>query len=575
MRQADSASTWYRHNRAAYSNKSQVVLGWCTTIVGLGTLLACLVTVAYYSAQMILSEGFEDTVRRALGMSLGYAGLCSIGQVMMGLLLALCAHIFLRSWARRAVTTLMIIVYCLQPFVVEDIWARVLGFDTTSFAVLVAASIWQFSPFAMLFFQVEMDEVEREESWLASVESPSRFHRWRQVHLLSILKLGGVLVVLRFLWMYTKFDLPFLFQLGGHSSNYLVAVRIGKIAQGFDDACVWGGYMLAPLLLLFAIGLVLRRRIVRHPISAMERLLQLSPISRQWPRGGREVRVQNVGRVRASSVRFWAAVAVLALYLAPLIGACAKYLPRFHVSSVRVLGESLVNTFVVGGLAALVASILGAFLAYLSQRGHRSIDWAWRKSPALIYAVPLVLLSVFLVKAVPWLGEGARALSVVWYVPLRSILGITPTKLAAVNLYLANGTSAFLAFLLFSLPFTFFVLRSFCSNPQHLYREQLALVDGMKPGASFYGRVVIPNLGSAVLYSLFLSFIINWQDNSVPLRLQSSGFSLFSYELKKLASSEILVQAELVAVGLVFSIGLGTLFFFIYPRLERLIHGSQ
>lgn len=210
----------------------------------------------------------------------------------------------------------------------------------------------------------------------------------------------------------------------------------------------------------------------------------------------------NSLRSQLPRIGFWALVVLIFLYTvfpfywafisalkpeAELIRTPATFFPQtITLDNFRAVFQNdkflrgLLNSAAVSVSVVLLALVIGSFAAYaLGRLRFRGKRW-------MLY----VILSMTLFPAI-------------------SILPGLFTVVNELSLY-GNITSLMLSYLIFTLPFTIWVLTSFFKGlPGEL--EQAALVDGCTPFQTFY-RILLPLVAPALVTTGLLAFIGAWNE---------------------------------------------------------------
>jgi len=95
-----------------------------------------------------------------------------------------------------------------------------LGADHIMLSVIVM-SIWQFFPFVLLSILARLQTIPPELYEAAKVDGASAFHRFRHVTLPQIRGILFVVILLRSIWMFTKFDTVWLMGEGAGAGRFI------------------------------------------------------------------------------------------------------------------------------------------------------------------------------------------------------------------------------------------------------------------------------------------------------------------------------------------------------------------
>ena len=209
-----------------------------------------------------------------------------------------------------------------------------------------------------------------------------------------------------------------------------------------------------------------------------------------------------------------------------------------HYRSVLSSGEfqdALINSTIVAGAVTLLALAIGALAAYVLGR------FEFRGRAATLYL--MLSMTIF---------------------PQIAILGALYTMINRLGLYNSLGSLVF-SYMIFTLPFTVWVLTSFMrALPKDL--EEAAYIDGASPLQVFY-RVMLPLIAPALVTTGLLAFIAAWNEflyalsftatpdkRTVPVAIVSftgeSG-SAFQTPWGQIMAATIIVTLPLIALTLI------------------------
>jgi trehalose/maltose transport system permease protein len=171
-----------------------------------------------------------------------------------------------------------------------------------------------------------------------------------------------------------------------------------------------------------------------------------------------------------------------ALFVTPI-----QYIPHDptleHFRNVLSSGQfqdALLNSTIVAGSVTLLALAIGSLAAYALGRFH------FRGRTATLYL--MLSMTIF---------------------PQIAILGALYTSINKLGLYNTLGSLIF-SYMIFTLPFTVWVLTSFMrALPKDL--EEAAYIDGASPMQVFY-RVMLPLIAPALVTTGLLAFIAAWNE---------------------------------------------------------------
>jgi multiple sugar transport system permease protein len=140
----------------------------------------------------------------------------------------------------------------------RDFVLTVLGFDITvplALSVVILFEVWRYFPFAFLFILARIQAMPFELEEAAMVDGATMWQRFRYVILPQLYGVLSVLVVLRFIWTFNKFDDIFLLT-GGSGGTEVITVKIIDWLRGRADvgsAAALGLILAAILFVLLTI----------------------------------------------------------------------------------------------------------------------------------------------------------------------------------------------------------------------------------------------------------------------------------------------------------------------------------
>lgn len=197
-------------------------------------------------------------------------------------------------------------------------------------------------------------------------------------------------------------------------------------------------------------------------------------------------------------------------------------------------GRNLLNSFGVATGTVIISLLLSVLSAYALGK------FRFRFKPALMYII--LAVSVF---------------------PQIAVLGGMYTTIRALGLYNQWG-GLILAYMIFTLPFTVWVLTSFVREiPGEL--EEAAVVDGASPLQTLF-RVMLPVMTPALVTTGLLGFIAAWNEflfaltftttdaaRTVPVAIGSfSGASQYENPFAQIMAASVIVTVPLIILVLVF-----------------------
>jgi len=136
----------------------------------------------------------------------------------------------------------------------RDFVLTILGWDLTvpmALSVVILFEAWRYFPFAFIFILARIQAVPESLEEAAMVDGASLWQRFRFVILPQLYGVLSVLVVLRFIWTFNKFDDIFLLT-GGASGTEVITVKIIDWLRGRGDigSAAALGLILAGILLV-------------------------------------------------------------------------------------------------------------------------------------------------------------------------------------------------------------------------------------------------------------------------------------------------------------------------------------
>jgi trehalose/maltose transport system permease protein len=197
--------------------------------------------------------------------------------------------------------------------------------------------------------------------------------------------------------------------------------------------------------------------------------------------------------------------------------------------------DALMNSTIVASSVTALALAVGAFAAYALGR------FKFRGRQATLYL--MLSMTIF---------------------PQIAILGALYTSINRLGLYNSLGSLVF-SYMIFTLPFTIWVLTSFMrALPKDL--EEAAYIDGASPLQVFY-RVMLPLIGPALVTTGLLAFIAAWNEflyalsftatpdkRTVPVTINNfTGASGSGFETPwgQIMAATIIVTLPLIAMTLI------------------------
>ena len=221
---------------------------------------------------------FWDSVWRAVV----YASTTTALQLVLGVAAALVLHESFRG--RTLIRALVIFPYMIPTIVAVIVWRWLLnetygivdhllvrfrlvsepivwlGVDYVM-ASLVAMSVWQFAPFVVVSVLARLQTIPPELYEAATVDGASRWRRFVHVTLPQLQAVLFVVVLLRSIWMFTKFDTVWLWGEGAGAGREIRTLPIYTYMRTFTYYQAGFGAALSVvmfLMLMVATGLYFR-----------------------------------------------------------------------------------------------------------------------------------------------------------------------------------------------------------------------------------------------------------------------------------------------------------------------------
>src|SRR2546426_4577124 len=118
---------------------------------------------------------------------------------------------------------------------------------------LVITSVWQFFPFVVVTYLARLQTIPPELYEAATVDGAGAWRRFRHVTLPQTRSVLFVIVLLRSIWMFTKFDTVWLMAGDGGGSPYIRPPPRFPYARSFTYPPAGLGGALAVFMFLFVI----------------------------------------------------------------------------------------------------------------------------------------------------------------------------------------------------------------------------------------------------------------------------------------------------------------------------------
>jgi multiple sugar transport system permease protein len=216
---------------------------------------------------LVADEEFWDS----LGRGLVYAGGTTALQLVFGVAAALVLHASFRG--RTVVRALVLFPYMIPTIVAVIVWRWLLN-DTYGLVdyllvrwglarqpvvwlsvdwimtSLIVMSVWQFAPFVVLSVLARLQTIPPELYEAARVDGAGAWRRFRHVTLPQLRAVLVVVVLLRGIWMFTKFDTVWLWGEGAGAGREIRTLPIYAYMRTFTYYQAGFGSALAVVMFL-------------------------------------------------------------------------------------------------------------------------------------------------------------------------------------------------------------------------------------------------------------------------------------------------------------------------------------
>src|SRR5919108_3344290 len=219
-------------------------------------------------ANYVAVFGDED-FWRSLKLGLVY----SLATIALQLVLGVAAALLLNEafWGRGVVRAAAIFPYVIPTVVAIIIWKWLLNsqFGLVNYLLgvsvswfgrdwimvsLILVSVWQFFPFVLLAVLARLQTIAPELYDAAKVDGAGVFARFWHVTLPQLMSVLFVVVLLRSIWMFTKFDTPWLMIQGGGAETYIRTLPVYTYMRTFAYYEAGLGSAMAVVMLLALAG---------------------------------------------------------------------------------------------------------------------------------------------------------------------------------------------------------------------------------------------------------------------------------------------------------------------------------
>lgn len=217
----------------------------------------------------------DDEFWRSLRLGLIYSLSTIALQLALGVAAALLLHEAFPG--RGLVRAIVIFPYVIPTVVAVVIWKWLLNnqFGLVNYALemagaidepiswmgrdwimvsLILVSVWQFFPFVVLAVLARLQTIPPELYEAAKVDGANAFRRFVHVTLPQLASVLFVVVLLRSIWMFTKFDTPWLMILGGGAETYIRTLPIYTYQRTFAWYEAGRGSAMAVLMFLMLVA---------------------------------------------------------------------------------------------------------------------------------------------------------------------------------------------------------------------------------------------------------------------------------------------------------------------------------
>lgn len=119
---------------------------------------------------------------------------------------------------------------------------------------LILVSVWQFFPFVLLAVLARLQTIPDDLYDAAKVDGANAFRRFLDITLPQLAEVLFVVVLLRSIWMFTKFDTPWLLIQGGGAEPYIRTLPIYTYQRTFAYYEAGRGSAMAVLMFLMLVA---------------------------------------------------------------------------------------------------------------------------------------------------------------------------------------------------------------------------------------------------------------------------------------------------------------------------------
>jgi multiple sugar transport system permease protein len=126
----------------------------------------------------------------------------------------------------------------------------------TIMVTMILVSTWTFFPFVVIGVLARLQTIDPELYAAAQIDGAGAFRRFLHVTLPQIASVLFVLVLLRFMFMFTKFDVIWLFAGAGGLGSYVRTLPIYTFVKSFGELQVGMGAALAVIMFVMMAAFV-------------------------------------------------------------------------------------------------------------------------------------------------------------------------------------------------------------------------------------------------------------------------------------------------------------------------------
>jgi multiple sugar transport system permease protein len=222
----------------------------------------------------------DEEFWRSLRLGLVY----SLGTIVLQLAIGTAGALLLNEAfpARGLVRAVAIFPYVVPTVVAVIIWKwllnnqfglvnYLLGISVSWFGrdwimvSLIVVSVWQFFPFVLLAVLARLQTIAPELYEAAKVDGANAWRRFLHITLPQLAAVLFVVVLLRSIWMFTKFDTPWLLIQGGGAEPYIRTLPVYTFQRTFAYYEAGRGSAMAVLMfLLLVVAAVVYMRLWRR-----------------------------------------------------------------------------------------------------------------------------------------------------------------------------------------------------------------------------------------------------------------------------------------------------------------------